>query len=762
MWDEHAHSDGLLLRGKELREAESWANANCDCITPLEREYLDVCLKARANALERTHIHQRLRNALMTAMMIACMAIFFMVMASIFGRQAYIINQQAKAQELAEQSDGLINSDKKVATVLAYEALKNYPYTGEAEAALGKVISPAKKISFASLGGKILDINLSADGSTLAAINDNGVIQNWNANTGQSLKTVPTDGPITFAVFSFDGKKIIICNDKDMSTSLWDSASGKQLVKYDTYSIDGVNFSPDGTRVATTSKMDGYLSIWDTNSGILLSKFPRVGLDDRSLSFNSNGSQVLGFEDGEARIWNVSTRKKLFSLGDAEFIAFSSDGTHIAAFAQESHDILIWDAINPKKDPIITIPFSKELIKKQDFDPNIAPMDNLVFNPDNSRIIAGIDSSNFIGAANVSIWDLNSGQKLATLSGNSGPITRAIFSPDGVYVATASKDHTVRVWDIQSQGEIPTSGERHSILTLTNDNNAHNSAKNIVFSPDNAHVIILWDDGQIDSWHIPLSRLELLSIVKNDAKNKCGTEECELTYDQRIIYDVHNWPMLVYDYSDYFFCCWIGFFYIILGWTTYRNVFAKRTALPQTQKIGFTWMRFLSSGLISGISLILFMAGLCFILMPENSLTLEYYNSLDYFPRAVGVSNFLLPFVLPILLWPGGVYCHKTRFQLGKWVRAPRVVISVMAGITGIVMTMVIIMLILIVAVIFVVVLDLPIVVASIPVIYLVLGALFALILVIPLNLLGALLYTLGLQPLAIKWRTQTHEDDNF
>ena len=47
----------------------------------------------------------------------------------------------------------------------------------------------------------------------------------------------------------------------------------------------------------------------------------------------------------------------------------------------------------------------------------------------------------------VTIWDVDRGQEVLTLRGHTKGITSVCFSPDGNYLASASDDGTVKVWE---------------------------------------------------------------------------------------------------------------------------------------------------------------------------------------------------------------------------------------------------------------------------------------------------------------------------
>jgi hypothetical protein len=69
----------------------------------------------------------------------------------------------------------------------------------------------------------------------------------------------------------------------------------------------------------------------------------------------------------------------------------------------------------------------------------------MAIHPDGSRVaIAGLNSGN------LSIWDVQKGNLLVTLSGHSQEIESLAWTPDGTRLVSSAKDGTVRVWDTRS------------------------------------------------------------------------------------------------------------------------------------------------------------------------------------------------------------------------------------------------------------------------------------------------------------------------
>jgi dipeptidyl aminopeptidase/acylaminoacyl peptidase len=75
------------------------------------------------------------------------------------------------------------------------------------------------------------------------------------------------------------------------------------------------------------------------------------------------------------------------------------------------------------------------------------------------------------------LWDAQSGTEIAVLTGHTADVRSAAFSPEGRRLVTASDDHTARLWDAQSGTEI---------VVLTGHTEPVNSA---TFSPNGKRVV---------------------------------------------------------------------------------------------------------------------------------------------------------------------------------------------------------------------------------------------------------------------------------
>ncbi len=89
--------------------------------------------------------------------------------------------------------------------------------------------------------------------------------------------------------------------------------------------------------------------------------------------------------------------------------------------------------------------------------------------------------------------------QIAALTGHGGTITGLDFSPDGLTLASSSRDGTIRLWDVYGQAErLILSGHTDRVL-------------DVAFSPDGSRVASASWDGTIRLWD-PATGVEIMSL----------------------------------------------------------------------------------------------------------------------------------------------------------------------------------------------------------------------------------------------------------
>jgi WD40 repeat protein len=210
-----------------------------------------------------------------------------------------------------------------------------------------------------------------------------------------------------------------------------------------------LNFSPDGKMLVTTAQ-DGTARVWDVvtgksiavlrgESGTAADGASGNGTDSEhavayGASFNPAGNLVvLAYRTAEATVFEASSGRAVLTLpGSAagfENAYFSKDGRRIVGKGRD--ETRVWQL---EGGTVLAVWPGLWLAESED-----------------GRRIATVTAN----PETVLVWDAQTGQKLAALSGHTGEVTAASFSADGSSLVTCSVDHSVRIWNVEKSGDPP-------------------------------------------------------------------------------------------------------------------------------------------------------------------------------------------------------------------------------------------------------------------------------------------------------------------
>lgn len=131
------------------------------------------------------------------------------------------------------------------------------------------------------------------------------------------------------------------------------------------------------------------------------------------------------------------------------------------------------------------------------FRPRLPGVNSVRYSP-NGRYLASaaVNPGNVYNSPpDVTIWDAATGRERHTLKGHEVPVENLIFSPDSKRLASASRDRTVRIWDVETGQQL---------LVLTNDE----VVRGIAFSPDGKRLAATNDLAATKVWD--LARAEVV------------------------------------------------------------------------------------------------------------------------------------------------------------------------------------------------------------------------------------------------------------
>jgi WD40 repeat protein/serine/threonine protein kinase len=330
--------------------------------------------------------------------------------------------------------------------------------------------------------GMIRCISFSPVGRRIVTGGLDGTVRVWDGWTGLELGRIehPAD-PLMLVAFSPDGSRIVWTQAN--ATRLWKAqlSSEPKTLEAGRGSVDGLEFSPDGRRIVTAGA-EFPAQIWDAETGEPVARLETVPLRVVATAFSPDGGRlVTAYHNESAGVWDVSTQRLLGSIqsdaGRLSQVAFSPDGRYIVA-ATRFKALSAWDARTCRR--LATLPAPKR---------PLADLDTVVFSPDGSRVLVWQDlnadtqawlseASRFLARFGCSLGTLfpNGAMRGDTLPfevilGTFGrpaevrePATgkllfllqdvrgwqRAVFSPDGSRLLTASRNGQAGVWDGRS------------------------------------------------------------------------------------------------------------------------------------------------------------------------------------------------------------------------------------------------------------------------------------------------------------------------
>ena len=253
-------------------------------------------------------------------------------------------------------------------------------------------------------------MDLRADGKYAVSGGYDSIVRLWGINDGILIKEFKGhEGTVWTVAFSNDGKKIA-SGGNDGIVNLWDAETGNLIHKLQGHKriVWSVKFSPDGSQVASSS-FDFTFKLWNVADGKLVwdNKEHKETVVD--LAFSYDGKMLASTSDDKTiKLWNVAERKLIHTMKVAE---------HVQAVAFSSDDKRL---ITGGRDKPMIGEFLQSIFGDSKFNPGVSAR----------------------------LWDVETGTLLQTFSKHGNDVMDVAYSHDGKWIATASADKTVQLWEL--------------------------------------------------------------------------------------------------------------------------------------------------------------------------------------------------------------------------------------------------------------------------------------------------------------------------
>jgi WD40 repeat protein len=188
----------------------------------------------------------------------------------------------------------------------------------------------------------VYSARFSPDGTKVLTVGSNGAAM-WDTATGRQLTVFGEGSRAQSGTISRDGTKVVTMSS---TPTVWDAVSGTEQATLDPgpHKISHGALSPDGRRLVAAGISLTDLILFDVATGAISLDVP--GAPALAAGFNPDGTEVVTASgDRSAAVRDASTGAVLarltFSRGPVDTVAFSPDGTSVAAGNGTS--VTIWD-----------------------------------------------------------------------------------------------------------------------------------------------------------------------------------------------------------------------------------------------------------------------------------------------------------------------------------------------------------------------------------------------------------------------------------
>lgn len=288
-----------------------------------------------------------------------------------------------------------------------------------------------ERLTFSNHTGYVQSVAFTPDGQLAVSASNDQTVLVWDTATGNVRTTFKGHGSAVYGASLVADGKLVLSYEHNTVVKLWELATGKEVTTFKGYSILGV--APHGKAFALRAP-DNSVKVFEGETGKEKSTLRHEGFIG-CLAFSPDGHTVATgsmISADSLKFWDLTSGAERApprgAAGSVIALAFAADGKTLVTSTMEGA-IRVWN----------TGTASDRL-------PAQSPgYSSVTFSPDCKTLA-------LTSGGVVQLWDPITGKQRAALTGHQGAIGPVVFSPDGLTLATGSRDNfgVVKLWDVGS------------------------------------------------------------------------------------------------------------------------------------------------------------------------------------------------------------------------------------------------------------------------------------------------------------------------
>jgi WD40 repeat protein len=314
-------------------------------------------------------------------------------------------------------------------------------------------------------------VAVTPDGKRAISGSHDRTLKVWDLESGAELRSLEDHSDwVTAVAVTPDGKRAISAS-ADRTVKVWDLESGAELrgVEGHTRSVNAVVAAPDMKR-AVSASADHTLKVWDLESGAELRSLKGHSGAVNAVAVTPDGKRAVSASmDRTLKVWDLESGAELRSLkGHSDWVtalAVTPDGKR-AVSASADHTLKVWDlesgaelrSLEDHGDWVMAVATELERESLSSSWVHESLKEWVEQDRMNGTGLRWLPRGYFARAL---AERLNSECKFYSLSWDDAMCPMAV-TPDGKRVISASMDHTLKVWNLES-GAVLCTLEGHRI-----------------------------------------------------------------------------------------------------------------------------------------------------------------------------------------------------------------------------------------------------------------------------------------------------------